>query len=297
MINSDNLPYYRFTGPQRLEKAVRSLEGLLEGMSADRATNEHESAFVAAWLKEYGELSNRHPFNELFPKLADSLSKSSFDPEEAADMLWLCSRMKLESPYFDEVASDIQRLHGILGGVASDGIVTMEELDSLVEWIDQHKHLASCWPYDELESLLLAIRSDGRIDAGEHKLLLAFFSEFICLGNHRSLGLPMNEAATSLVGMCAVCPQVNFSKKLFCFTGASKKASRKKFQMIVEERGGTFSERVTRDLDYLVIGADGNPCWTYSCYGRKVEQAVGYRRDGCRMLIVHEHDFWDAVAS
>jgi hypothetical protein len=42
----------------------------------------------------------------------------------------------------------------------------------------------------------------------------------------------------------------------------------------VKGRGVTTSKSVVRGLNYLVIGADGNPCWTYACYGRKVEAAV-----------------------
>ena len=53
---------------------------------------------------------------------------------------------------------------------------------------------------------------------------------------------------------------------------------------------------VSAKLDYLIIGADGNPCWAYACYGRKVEKAVDLRKTGSRLLLVHENDFHDAVA-
>ena len=48
-------------------------------------------------------------------------------------------------------------------------------------------------------------------------------------------------------------------------------------------------------MDYLVIGAEGNPCWSYACYGRKVERAVELRKEGLRIMIVHERDFHDAL--
>lgn len=35
-----------------------------------------------------------------------------------------------------------------------------------------------------------------------------------------------------------------------------------------------------------------NPCWAYACYGRKVEQAIGLRKAGSQLLLVHEADFW-----
>ncbi|GMA55471.1 hypothetical protein GCM10025857_68280 [Alicyclobacillus contaminans] len=53
---------------------------------------------------------------------------------------------------------------------------------------------------------------------------------------------------------------------------------------------------MTVDTDYLVVGDQGNPCWAFSCYGRKVEKAVKLRKQGRRILIIHEVDFWDALA-
>lgn len=41
---------------------------------------------------------------------------------------------------------------------------------------------------------------------------------------------------------------------------------------------------------------DRNPSWAFACYGRKVKQALAYRKAGSRMLLVYENDFWDAVA-
>jgi hypothetical protein len=53
---------------------------------------------------------------------------------------------------------------------------------------------------------------------------------------------------------------------------------------------------VSSKVDYLIIGADGNPCWAYACYGRKVEMAVQLRKQGSRLQLIHEHDFHDAIA-
>lgn len=51
----------------------------------------------------------------------------------------------------------------------------------------------------------------------------------------------------------------------------------------------------SKKVNYLVVGGEGNPCWAYACYGRKVEKAVELRRQGHPIVIVHENDFHDAV--
>jgi NAD-dependent DNA ligase len=93
-----------------------------------------------------------------------------------------------------------------------------------------------------------------------------------------------------------VCPEVSFEGTKFCFTGASSKYTRADFSALVKRLGGDVVGSVSASLNYLVIGADGNPCWAYACYGRKVEKAVELRKQGARILLVHEHDFHDAVA-
>jgi hypothetical protein len=35
--------------------------------------------------------------------------------------------------------------------------------------------------------------------------------------------------------------------------------------------------------------------WAFACYGRKVERAYMMRREGHRVQIVSERDFWDAI--
>ena len=52
---------------------------------------------------------------------------------------------------------------------------------------------------------------------------------------------------------------------------------------------------VSKKTNYLIVGDDGNPCWAYACYGRKVEKAINLRKEGAQIIIVHENDFWDEV--
>ena len=99
----------------------------------------------------------------------------------------------------------------------------------------------------------------------------------------------------TVVGLCAVCPEIEFQEKFFCITGASYKYRRSDFKRVLENLGAKVVNNVSQKLDYLVIGANGNPCWAYACYGRKVEAAVTLRREGSRLLLVHENDLHDAI--
>lgn len=96
-------------------------------------------------------------------------------------------------------------------------------------------------------------------------------------------------------GICAACPDISFDNKYFCITGELDSMPRATAVARICDAGGYYAENVTKKLNYLVVGASGNPCWAYSCYGRKIEQAVGWRKRGAKMIIVHENDFLDAL--
>lgn len=127
-----------------------------------------------------------------------------------------------------------------------------------------------------------------------HPVMSMFFGEFTLSPERRAVGALDRSATVS--GVCVFGPEIEFANRFFCFTGASKRTTRNGMADIVRRLGGEFHKNLCNDTHYLVVGADGNPCWTYSCYGRKVEDAVHRRRTGQRLAIVHELDFWDAVA-
>lgn len=294
-MHPDQRSYARFTTRSRLEKSVNSLVGLIEGIAIDGLINASEVAFLRLWLSEHAELRGRHPFNELVPVVEAAIADGVLTLEEREDILWLCERL-CSTEYFDKTTADIQRLHAMLGGILADGRISEAELRGLVDWQNDHQHLKTCWPYDEVESLIMAVLEDKVIDEKEHKALNAFFSEFITVLDQRTLKNPAVSQGETFMGLCAVCPEVEFVGSKFCFTGSSTRYTRKKLAEIVSRLGGEVLSSMSAEVGYLVIGADGNPCWAYACYGRKVERAVELRKAGSRLLIIHEHDFHDAVA-
>jgi len=287
--------FYHFTGPARLDKAVNSLLGILTGIAADSKVTDEEIGFLVRWVERHQEYRDRHPFNELLPVLAEVLADGVLTAEEHADLLWLCERLQ-STDYYAVATANMQRLHGILAGVAADGVITIEELRGLSAWLLEHEGLKRCWPYDEVDGLVTGMLADGHLDEREHQMLLSFFSEFGGSEGRRTIERPLVDIAGTLRGVCAVCPEVRIPGSLFCFTGESARFSRKQLTDLVRHLGGLCSTSVTRKLDYLVVGAESNPCWAYACYGRKVEKAVDLRKAGSRLLVIHENDFHDAVA-
>jgi len=299
MEHPDHRPYIGFTKRQRVDRAVHTLDGILKGIAIDGKLLPAECRELTNWCDDQRELVAQHPFTELVPRVRAALADGTIAPEEQADLLWLCSNLSSGSIYYDVVTADVQVLHGILHGILADGVITHEEAKGLREWTDTNAHLRGTYPFDELDSLFTTVLRDGKVDAQEQSLLKEFFEDFISYSLAKRIEQARGGANIKqhmrLPGICAVCPVIEFPDHVFCFTGASTRAVRRDIAEQITRRRGVFKEGVSRDLHYLVVGAAGNPCWAFSCYGRKVEQAVALRRDGHKLIIVHEHDFWDAI--
>ncbi|GIZ53914.1 BRCT domain-containing protein [Noviherbaspirillum aridicola] len=293
-MQKDLPSYFHFTGKARLEKSINSLLGIVEGISADARISVTEVGFLRAWVGEHLEVAGKHPFNELVPVVIRALEDGVLTEDEQQDIVWLCESLR-STQFFDLVTADMQRLHALVGAIAADGEVTEDELRGLSAWLANHGHLKTCWPYDEIDSLVTKVLADGRIDEQEHRLIQGFFTEFVALYDDRAITSPLVSEDALLTGLCAVCPEISFANSTFCFTGESSKYSRSELSGFVQGLGGVVVSGVSGKVNYLVIGADGNPCWAYACYGRKVEKAVELRKQGKRIVLVHEHDFHDAV--
>ena len=293
-MNTDHQIYIRFTSRSRLEKSIHSLLGLLQGTSVDSNISESEICFLTNWLSEHEALEELHPFNEIVPILREAVADGVISEEEHEDLLWICERLT-SNDFYDEITTGLQQLHGLLGGVVADGIISEAELRGVQDWMKDYEELRWRWPYDEIESLIISVLADGLIDEKEHQTLIAFFAQFVEILDDKTLSRPYILTESTLKGVCATCPDIKFQGSRFCLTGASSRYTRDVFGDKIKKLGGAVVGSVSGRLNYLVIGGDGNPCWSYACYGRKVEKAIELRKAGAELVIVHEYDLHDAL--
>ena len=290
--------YRKFTTPAELHKAVNTLKGIVAGMTTDGSTSIDEINELSNWCVLHNHLINRHPFNELIPLIQRVYDDGVVTQEEARDIVWLCNNFVSDSHYYDLITSSIQFLFGLIHGVLSDGVITDDEIHALKNWITMNDYLKGTYPFDEIESLLMSILLDDVITDDERNMLTAFLSNFIDLTESYNLSNSEIEDLKkqySVEGVCAICQEIDFDGTTFCFTGESERVKRSEISEIITSLGGVFKNSVTNKTRYLVVGNKGNKCWSYSCYGRKIEEAIKRRKDGQLLTIVNECDFWDIV--
>ncbi len=289
--------YRRFMGAAEAQKAINSFRGLMEGIAIDGRVDAKEQAELTNWYNLYRGQIDRHPFNELLPAIDLALSDGVLTTDEVSDLLWLCDQVSSGS-YYDLITSSVQALHGVIHGLLANNELSTEEVIQLRGWLSDHSILRGTYPFDEIYSLVESVLEDGQVSETERNALKAFFSEFVDIRD--SCNLDENELSKlreqySIQGICTKNPSITIPGHSFCFTGASTRASRVEIAHEISVRGGVFTPSVGKKTEYLIVGSEGNPCWAYSCYGRKVEKAVALRKSGNNIAIVNELDFWETL--
>jgi NAD-dependent DNA ligase len=292
-IPYENLYKSPATMRQRQDEQLSTLCGIVEGISADTIINEQESQYLEQWLDEHTGQAGAL-YSKLSAYLRHALTDRRITDDEKTDLLHHIADLQGDG-YYNLFTSHMQEFHGILGGIAADGVINEAELRVRQDWMEKHEDLAGHWPFTETDSLVCAVLANGTIDQGEHGRLLEWCRSFVDISGHKTLSAQSHSFGTTTTGIAAVSPEIIFPGKSFCVTGASHKVPRKVIQEQITRLGGKISG-VRHDLDYLIYCDAGQKCWAYACYGRKVEQVMEYRIAGvATTLIVAEADYWDAL--
>ena len=299
MIDRSELHEIRqFTAKSEADKAFNTLKGIVEGIEIDSIINDTEVQELKNWCNNHYELIDRAPFKEIIPFINNICEDNEITQDEYADLKWMLSQTIDKNKYYDVITAKVQELEGIMHGILADNQVTDEEIKNLEKWLFDNEELIGVYPFDEIEALIVGITNDGVITDKERAYLKLFISDFIERKGNSTVDFQEIETLKNditIAGVCTINPFIEFKDHQFCFTGISKKYTRSALEGKIAKLGGVYKNSVSKKTDYLIIGESSNPCWAYSCYGRKVEEAVNLRKSGGKISIVKEIDFDDAA--
>jgi hypothetical protein len=188
----------------------------------------------------------------------------------------------------------IDEMLGLCRGILADGEVTTGEARFLYEWMCTNRHLATEWPATILFRRVREMLIDHALDHDEQVELFGLLDDII--GEKIDLKGMAVSASTSLP-LDKPAPKIDFGGHRFCVTGRFVYGSRKQVVSQIEGRGGLIHDRASRLTNYVVIGVAASRDWIHSSYGRKIQDAVDLRNDGCPIRIVNELHWADAIAA
>lgn len=291
-IHSDNIDGFNFTKPQQIQTAFGTLLGMIKGIAADGKVDTAEARLVLEFL-DAKPIFAVAPFNEFRDLFIDCIEDGIITQDELEDMTYFCLQASKDNAFYDHLTLKMQKLHGILSGIASDGVIETAEADYLQAWMNMYCELRGMWPFDHIDTMLTAFLEDGVIDAQESKQFIEAIAAWV----------PTEGAAVTvdtqhlhtIEKVQEDTPDICLHERTFCFTGKFQQYQRSELQKLVVELGGAHKPSPTKQVDYLIVGTGGNPCYTFSCYGRKVEKAMQLREKGHPIVIAGELDFYQVL--
>ena len=161
----------------------------------------------------------------------------------------------------------IDEFVGLCKGVLADNEFNEAEKNTLIKWLHENK-------IDDIQIKKIYESLENNSSLSDLKKMLEKYIGY----DMQSFGV-MN-ASTSLPIETMLLP-IDFKDKSFCLTGifVSAIGNRKKLEKMISDKQGIAKERVTLDLNYLVIGEISNPDWKHSNSGGKIKQAIKYREE------------------
>lgn len=155
----------------------------------------------------------------------------------------------------------VQEFLGIIKSIIVSNDFSSETLQYVKDWMDRHPILESELVYKKVKS---------KLDEGGD--LRVCFLE--CVD-------PVNSVDNTAI---------EIDGKLFCMTGNFSFGSKTDVELFILAHGGRVHPTVTRAVDYVIVGNEGDPGWSYGSYGAKVKKALEMREKGHPIKIVCEND-------
>lgn len=227
----------------------------------------------------------------------DALSSCLFHPRGHGDYLknLLCTDAfvfkqhnqsafkRTASGMTSELSRSCESLLHVIGAIISDKHLHDSEINFIHDWIKAHPSASLAWPGNIIVQQVNQILSDGLITEDERIYLLNSLNEI--------LAGSLNKVADAVERVDFQLDEpgvIDFSSHSFCLSGNFLFGDKDRCIEEITKRGGVISARVTKKLNYLIVGSLGSDQWKHGNFGTKVEKAIQYRADGIPLKIVHE---------
>lgn len=292
MMSEYNDAPMAFNYKRNKQKALISLHGILNGITADQRLNETELLFISTWLKSDSEFKKDGDFLDIQEAIHDVLEDGILTSDEKEDLLTLLNDVlqynDIEHSNLDAL---INMLLGFLQGISADSNIVEREVIALNALLLKHRELLASWPGSLLFNRLNDILADGEITEEEREDLLELVKQ-ISGQRFTESGLATG-MATEFFADGSV---MSLNGKVVCFTGKFLSDTRFNLEQQAKALGASPVKGVTTHLNVLVIGSLASRDWMFTSHGRKIEAAIKAKEKGQDIQIINEED-WVRIAS
>ncbi len=275
-IDDTDIKSYRFeptaaehsAKPSTLQKSMNILYGILWGIGCDQIITPKEHTALFEWMYENKAYKKDEKFNDCFRALDSVLEDGVLAKTEYDSLLHLIG-MHAKSACYTDATLSMQILMGIVKGIVSDSLINVIEADALYRWMQSHDSLKGNYPFDKIFEVLTQSLADGIIDHEEEERLQEIFGQFLTPTQSNSCGIILSGTTC-------------------CLTGNFNIGSKADVEKHIANCGGSCIPKITKEVDYLIVGGQGSEAWVYGNYGTKVKKALQMQEKGHKIQIIGE---------
>ncbi|MEQ4627608.1 BRCT domain-containing protein [Providencia manganoxydans] len=269
-----------FNYKRNRDKLFANLISIIDGVLSDCELSDSEILYITTWLSD-SEVISSNPFvmllQERISRVLEDGVITAEERQEIKQTLLDVQQAIMDMPNIDLYSkeSDINLLNGLCKGIVADKDLSIDEINYLDWWLTQNGMLKRNYPGKHLYQLVKTIKEDGVIDQNESDLLYKALVDFS--------GTDLNTGIVDGLSCQLPCDDIDsldLYGASFCLTGNFVLGKRSIVSKMIEDAGGSVTDRVTQSTDYLVIGGLSSRDWRYSTHGRKIEKAIDDRDSG-----------------
>lgn len=186
--------------------------------------------------------------------------------------------------YHNDLKRSVSALIGIAQGLICDNQLNDSEINFLHKWLESNDVISTAFPGDVLYSRIQNVIADGIITDNERKHLIDTLQQLVG-GTLEKLADNTHISSLALDDV----NEISFEGKQFVLTGTFVFGPEPSCIELIERFGGTVSDRMTKKIDYVVVGGLGSKNWKYGSFGNKIKDAMQLKSEGSSILIIHEN--------
>ena len=266
------------------KKAIYSLKGILQGITADKTLNDMEALYLNNWLLDAKALRNDPDAFDLLDAIKSALDDNHFSKDELTDLGNLIADIVEFKPYEDVTTADyVNEFLGLLSGIVSDDVINDKELGYILGWISVHE--------DVLDNAIVKEVSKKSFDIPEHPTQQLKKKPTYSLLS-KNTGIQFIETGSTTTHpfdhIADKVERMNHEHARICFTGIFNTGSRKEVEAIATNLGAITRKDPSKSIDYVIIGSQVSPDWKHTSFGRKIQKAIELKEDGHHLIILTE---------
>ena len=254
-------------------KAVGYWIGFLKGVVASEAIETQEKK---ALVSHSQELFEGFQDGDAFDVLEDL---ENLDETEMYDLLEQIISIRSSADDYIANVKPVNEFFGFLKGIACDGVISLEELKTLIEFISSNKNmLEDCRISDIYKISKLAV-ADGKISESEQEEILDYITRVVG-DSMADTGISTSRDIPQLEGMLLSLEEYDFEGKEVVLTGTFCMVKRI-FWEFLEKQGANAKKGITKNTDLLICSEMGSEHYVTPNAGTKILKAIDSRsRDG-----------------